>query len=85
MTLTENMEPYFESLKDILVSSVDKLKDYEGIEIKSNDNGKNKIEIVVAFDDKKINDKARSELGFENGISYDSVEKSLKEDGFVCE
>lgn len=85
MTLTEDMEPYFEDFKEMLVSSIGSLGDYEGVDVKTNDNGKNEIEIVVTFDADKINDEARSELGFENSTSYDDAKKSLEDEGFVCE
>lgn len=85
MTLTEDMEPYFEVLKETLVSSVDSLSDYQGIEIKTNDNGKNEIEVIVSFDADKLNEDSKTELGLEDGTSYEDVKKALEEEGFVCE
>ena len=37
------------------------------------------------YDADKINDEAKSELGFENSTSYDDAKKSLEDEGFVCE
>ena len=85
MTLTEDMEPYFEDFKDMLVSSIDYLDEYEGIEMKTNDNGKNEIEITVTFDADKLNDESKDELGLGTTTSYDDVKKSLEDEGFVCE
>lgn len=85
MILPEGSEEYFDTLKEALNSSTESLKDIEGIEVNSQDNGKNEAEVSVSFDYDKLNDYAKDELSLSDADSYDELKTNFEDLGFICE
>lgn len=82
LTLDEDQQEYFEEIVTEIEKEFDP-SEFEGIDVKLTNNGKDVIEVNLGFDAQELSEVLGEEL--DDSVTYDYIKDDLENSGFVCE